>query len=169
MLDSAAEIEEHQFIPSSSNNRSPLHQNTKEPENGFFLLQLGESDAKKRKRSESPWKEWTYACSHSFTAQHTRGFNGTITILFHYIFLQRQDIRNIIFVMPRIGKKLWTYMFSFCCTSWNILEHKHLFAMKRPNSHIIFILFATIHWILDMKGTHKHQCNDACSYCIKLY
>ncbi|CAH2046382.1 unnamed protein product [Thlaspi arvense] len=70
VLESAGVIEEHQFIPSASNNRSPLHQKINGPENlesknlsslktsGSgdeigFSLQLGESDAKKRKRSES--------------------------------------------------------------------------------------------------------------------
>ncbi|CAA7057355.1 unnamed protein product [Microthlaspi erraticum] len=71
VLESAAVIEEHQFIPSSSNNRSPLHQKTNGKENlesknlsslkasGSgdeigFSLQLGESEAKKRKRTDSP-------------------------------------------------------------------------------------------------------------------
>lgn len=70
VLESVAVIEEHQFIPSSSNNRSPLHQINNEPENlesknlsslktsssgdeAGFSLQLGESDAKKRKLSDS--------------------------------------------------------------------------------------------------------------------
>lgn len=70
VLESAAVIEEHQFIPSSSNNRSPLHQKTNGKENFEsknlsslkasgsgdeigFSLQLGESDAKKRKRTDS--------------------------------------------------------------------------------------------------------------------
>uniref|UniRef100_A0A1J3HRH4 Protein NARROW LEAF 1 n=1 Tax=Noccaea caerulescens TaxID=107243 RepID=A0A1J3HRH4_NOCCA len=71
VLESAAVIEEHQFIPSSSNNRSPLHQKTNGKENleyknlsslkasGSgdeigFSLQLGESEAKKRKRTDLP-------------------------------------------------------------------------------------------------------------------
>lgn len=71
VLESAAAIEEHQFIPSSSNNTSPLHQKTNGKENleyknlsslkasGSgdeigFSLQLGESEAKKRKRTDLP-------------------------------------------------------------------------------------------------------------------
>lgn len=72
VLESAAVIEEHQFIPSSSNNRSPpIHQKINGLENLEsknlsslktsssgdeigFSLQLGESDAKKRKRTDSP-------------------------------------------------------------------------------------------------------------------
>ncbi|CAD5333988.1 unnamed protein product [Arabidopsis thaliana] len=71
VLESVAVIEEHQFIPSSSNNGSALHQKPNGPENLEsknlsslktsssgdeigFSLQLGESDTKKRKRTDSP-------------------------------------------------------------------------------------------------------------------
>ncbi|CAN8246073.1 unnamed protein product [Cochlearia groenlandica] len=71
VLESAAMIEEHQFIPSASNNRSPLYQQPNGPENlrsrnlsalkasdsgdeNGFSLQLGESNAKKRKQTDSP-------------------------------------------------------------------------------------------------------------------
>lgn len=71
VLESAAVIEEHQFIPSSGNNGSPLYQKINGPVNLesknlsslktsssgdeiCFSLQLGESDAKKRKRTDSP-------------------------------------------------------------------------------------------------------------------